>query len=69
MACRPAARLGVPRRRIAAAVLLADAAALVLVLAGVAMAGLHLAGGAIAGVLAAAGLGGLAFAAGTGSPR
>jgi ABC-2 type transport system permease protein len=49
--------------RIIATVLLADTAALVLVLVGVAMAGLHLAGGAIVGMLIAASLGALALAA------
>lgn len=49
--------------RMAATVLLADAAGLVLVLVGVAMAGLHLTGGAIVGIVIAASLGGLAFAA------
>ena len=55
--------LGLLRRRITAAVLLADAAALILVLVGVAMAGLHLTAGAIAGLVAAGTLGGLALAA------
>ena len=49
--------------RIAAAVLIADVAALILVLVGVAMAGLHLTAGAIGGLLLAASLGALALAA------
>jgi ABC-2 type transport system permease protein len=49
--------------RITATVLLADAAALILVLVGVAMAGLHLTAGAIGGLLLAATLGALALAA------
>src|SRR6201992_565463 len=49
--------------RIAATVLIADAAALILVLVGVAMAGLHLTGAGIAGLLVAATVGGLALAA------
>ena len=49
--------------RILATVLLADAAALILVLVGVAMAGLHLTAGAIGGLLLAGSLGALALAA------
>ncbi len=49
--------------RIIATVLLADAAALILVLVGVAMAGLHLTAGAIGGLLLAGSLGALALAA------
>jgi len=49
--------------RITAAMLLADAAALILVLVGVAMAGLHLTAGALAGLLVAGTLGSLALAA------
>ena len=49
--------------RIVATVLLADAAALILVLVGVAMAGLHLTAGAIGGLLLAGTLGALALAA------
>jgi ABC-2 type transport system permease protein len=49
--------------RIAAAVLIADAAALILVLVGVAMAGLHLTGAGIAGLLVASTIGSLALAA------
>jgi ABC-2 type transport system permease protein len=49
--------------RIIATVLLADAAALILVLVGVAMAGLHLTAGAIGGLLLAVSLGALALAA------
>ena len=49
--------------RIVATVLLADAAALILVLVGVAMAGLHLTAGAIGGLLLAGSLGALALAA------
>ena len=49
--------------RIVATVLIADAAALILVLVGVAMAGLHLTGAGIAGLLVAATVGGLALAA------
>jgi ABC-2 type transport system permease protein len=49
--------------RMTATVLLADLAAVVLVLVGVAMAGLHLTAGAIAGLVAAGTLGGLALAA------
>ena len=48
--------------RIVATVLLADAAALLLVLVGVAMAGLHLTAGAIGGLLLACSLGALALA-------
>jgi hypothetical protein len=50
--------------RITATVLLADAAALILVLVGVAMAGLHLTAGAIGGLLLAGTLGALALARG-----
>jgi ABC-2 type transport system permease protein len=49
--------------RITATVLLADAAALVLVLVGVAMAGLHVTAGATGGLLVAGSLGGVALAA------
>ena len=49
--------------RIAAAVLIADVAALILVLVGVAMAGLHLTGTGIAWLLGAGTVGGLALAA------
>ncbi len=49
--------------RIVATVLLADAAALILVLVGVAMAGLHLTAGAVGGLLLAGSLGALALAA------
>jgi ABC-2 type transport system permease protein len=49
--------------RIIATVLFADAAALILVLVGVAMAGLHLTAAAIAGLLIAGSLGALALAA------
>jgi ABC-2 type transport system permease protein len=49
--------------RIAAAVLIADAAALALVLVGVAMAGLHLTGAGVVGLLVAATAGSLALAA------
>jgi len=49
--------------RITAAVLLADAAALILVLVGVAMAGLHLTAGSLAALLAVGTLGALALAA------
>jgi len=49
--------------RMVATVLLADLAALILVMVGVAMAGLHLTAGAIAGLVIAGTLGGLALAA------
>jgi ABC-2 type transport system permease protein len=49
--------------RIVATVLIADGAALILVLVGVAMAGLHLTGAGIAGLLVAATVGSLALAA------
>jgi ABC-2 type transport system permease protein len=49
--------------RIGAAMLIADAAALILVLVGVAMAGLHLSGAGVVSLLIAATLGGLALAA------
>ncbi|MFY9932264.1 MAG: ABC transporter permease [Streptosporangiaceae bacterium] len=49
--------------RIVAAVLVTDAAALILVLVGVAMAGLHLTGAAIGALLIASTVGGLALAA------
>jgi ABC-2 type transport system permease protein len=49
--------------RIVAAMLIADAAALILVLVGVAMAGLHLTGAGVVSLLIAATLGGLALAA------
>jgi ABC-2 type transport system permease protein len=48
--------------RIGAAMLIADAAALILVLVGVAMAGLHLTGAGVLSLLVAATLGGLALA-------
>jgi ABC-2 type transport system permease protein len=54
--------------RIVATVLLADAAALILVLVGVAMAGLHLTAGAIGGLLLAGSLGALALAAAAVTP-
>ena len=56
--------LGYFAGRIIATVLFADAAALILVLVGVAMAGLHLTAASVTGLLIASTLGALALAAG-----